>query len=414
MVQLTLLNLPDSRPLQRWDFQSQSSIKIGRSPDNDIILNDQLVSRYHVELTLIPSRSGSSWQLVNQGTNGTFLNGVLVSRSVVPDDSLIQLARDGPVLKFQVQAPANLPPAANLSTASKLVTPPPQLNLCSHEGNLPGNLFCMRCGQLLVPVQQVIRQYYVLRTLGQGGMGTTYLAWDKAGSVGQPRLLVLKEMNANMAQLAKAQELFEREARTLAALNYPGIPQYYDFFVESSKKYLAMELIHGQDLEQRVLNMGPVAPQQAIDWMIQVCDILGHIHSLNPPLIHRDIKPANLMARYRDNRIVVLDFGAVKEIGTLPGTRIGAEGYSSPEQDLGQPCIQSDLYAVGATLIFILTGVAPIKFYRRCGSEYKFDVSNCPTITPQLQEVISLACEKKVSRRYQSAKDLSEVIATCR
>jgi serine/threonine-protein kinase len=415
MVTLTLLHPQASTPLQQWNFQSQSTIRIGRSPDNDVILDDPLVSRHHLELKRTPAQSGNLWQLVNQGTNGTFLNGILVTRGLVPDDALIRLAREGPVLKFQIQESVNPVPVPLPPAEAQLIAPLPLPNLCTHEGNPPANLFCIHCGQPLVPVQRVIRQYQVLRTLGQGGMGTTYLAWDKTGSIsGRPRLLVLKEMNADMAQISKAQELFEREARTLKTLNHPGIPQYYDFFVEGGKKYLAMELIHGQDLEQRILLSGPVTLPQAIEWMIQTCDILDYIHSCEPPLIHRDIKPANLMARHRDNRIVVLDFGAVKEIGTAPGTRIGAEGYSAPEQDRGQPSTQSDLYAIGPTLIFLVTGVAPLKFYRRRGSGYGFDVESVPTITPQLQKVIERVCEPKLRDRYQTAKELSQALAACR
>ncbi len=407
MVTLTLLHPQASTPLQQWSFQSQSTIRIGRSPDNDVILDDPLVSRHHLELRVSPSKSGSLWQLVNQGTNGTFLNGVLVSRGLIPDEALIRLAREGPLLKFQIHQSAPPTPTPE--------PPTPQPDFCKHEGNPSANLFCIHCGQPLVPIQRSIRHYQVLRTLGQGGMGTTYLAWDKDGSLnGRPTLLVLKEMNADMAQISKAQELFEREARTLKSLNHPGIPQYYDFFVEGGKKYLAMELIHGQDLEKRILVTGPVTPHQAIEWMIQTCDILDYIHSCKPPLIHRDIKPANLMVRHRDNWIVLLDFGAVKEIGTAPGTRIGAEGYSAPEQDRGQPCTQSDLYAIGPTLIFLLTGVAPLKFYRRRGSGYGFDVASVPTITPQVREVIERVCEPKVRERYQTAKELSQALAACR
>jgi serine/threonine-protein kinase len=407
MVTLTLLHPQASTPLQQWKFQDQSTIRIGRSPDNDIILNDPLVSRHHLELKRPLSKSGSLWQLVNQGTNGTFLNGVLVSRGLVPNDSLIQLAREGPLLKFQMRESANPTPEPH--------TLAPKTNACTHEGNPPANLFCMHCGQPLVPIQRVIRQYQVLRTLGQGGMGTTYLAWDNTGSIeGRPRLLVLKEMNADVAQISKAQELFEREARTLKTLSHPGIPKYYDFFVEVGKKYLAMELIHGQDLEQRILRIGPVTPRQAIEWMIQTCDILGYIHSCAPPLIHRDIKPANLMVRHRDNRIVVLDFGAVKEIGTAPGTRIGAEGYSAPEQDRGSPVTQSDLYAIGPTLIFLLTGITPLKFYRKRSSGYGFDVTDVPTIAPQLRKTIERTCEPKVRDRFQSAQELSQALAACR
>jgi serine/threonine-protein kinase len=419
MVTLTLLHPQASTPLQQWNFDSQSIIRIGRSPDNDVILNDPLVSRHHVELRVSSSQSGDLWQLVNQGTNGTFLNGILVSRGLVPDEALIRLAREGPMLKFQnhksTTPPTSSPVPLPLEEEEEWPTLSQKPNLCTHTGNPPANLFCIHCGQPLVPIQKVIQQYQVLRTLGQGGMGTTYLAWDKGGCMnGRPSLLVLKEMNADMAQVAKAQELFEREARTLKSLSHSGIPKYYNFFVEGGKKYLAMELIHGQDLEQRVLVSGPVAPPQAIDWMIQTCEILDYIHSCNPPLIHRDIKPANLMVRHRDNQVVVLDFGAVKEIGTAPGTRIGAEGYSSPEQDRGSPVTQSDLYAIGPTLIFLLTGVMPLKFYKKRGSGYGFDVSTIPTITPQLREVIERVCEPKVRDRYQTAKELSKALAACR
>ena len=166
--------------------------------------------------------------------------------------------------------------AAPVSSKSKAAS---SSYTCTHEGNSPKNLFCIHCGQPL-SVQQTIRHYQVLRTLGQGGMGTTYLAWDAAGVIaGKPQLLVLKQMNADMAKIAKAQELFEREAYTLKSLNHSGIPKYYDFFVEGGKKYLAMELVHGQDLEKRIYTTGPVTPNQAIAWMIQTCDILDYLHS---------------------------------------------------------------------------------------------------------------------------------------
>ncbi|MFP4099470.1 protein kinase domain-containing protein [Coleofasciculus sp.] len=408
MVTLTLLHPQASTPLQQWKFHNQSTIRIGRSPDNDVILNNPLVSRHHLELRVTVVQSGQKWQLVNQGTNGTFLNGVLVSRETLPNQGLIRLAREGPMLKFELN-PVSVP-------NSGLVSPTPKSKpSCTHLGNPPGNLFCIHCGQPLVPVQRVIRHYQVLRTLGQGGMGTTYLAWDNTGKIeGRPTLLVLKEMNADVAQIAKAQELFEREARALQALHHPGIPQYYDFFVEGGKKYLAMALIHGQDLEQRILMAGPVTPDQAIKWMIQTCDVLDYIHSSDPPLIHRDIKPANLIVRHRDNSIVVLDFGAVKEIGTMPGTRIGAEGYSAPEQDRGTPVTQSDLYAIGPTLIFLLTGMTPLKFYRRRSLGYGFDLSKAPTITPALREVIDRVCQLKVCDRYQTAKELADALEACR
>ncbi|WP_448265151.1 protein kinase domain-containing protein [Nostoc sp. DSM 114159] len=427
MVSLTLLEPQQKTPLQQWSFENSSIIRIGRAADNHVVLNDSLVSRHHLELRKVGDASnGDAWQLISKGTNGTFLNGILVLQSPLPDNSLLQLAQGGPILQFQIQQVTVLETGLRSqqqiqgteeNAAETLYSAGNLANLsftCTHEGNSPNNLFCIHCGQPL-SVQQRIRHYQVLRTLGQGGMGTTYLAWDEAGLIaGVPQLLVLKQMNADMLKIVKAQELFEREAHTLKSLNHPGIPKYYDFFVEGGKKYLAMELIHGQDLEKRVYTTGPVTPNQAIAWMIQTCDILDYLHSQEPPLIHRDIKPANLMVRSSGNRIVVLDFGAVKEIGTAPGTRIGAEGYCAPEQERGQPLTQSDLYAIGPTLIFLLTGENPFKYYRQRGRNFRFDVAKVPTISSQLRDVIDRVTEPLPRDRYQHANELAAALAACK
>lgn len=417
VVTLTLLRPHNpGDELQQWRFNSDV-IRIGRAPDNDVAINDNRVSRHHVELRRIDnatSKSGrllaSAWRLINQGTNGTFVDGVLVAQAWLSQGSLIQLAQGGPQLKINIQSRVTsgfLPQAIAIN--------------CTHAGNPPNNLFCIHCGQPL-KVERQIRSYQVLRVLGQGGMGTTYLAWKQGkqavgsafiSSPGGGSLLVLKEMNADMAEIAKAQELFEREARTLKSLHHPGIPQFYDFFVEAGKKYLAMELVHGQDLEKRILTTGPVTPNNAIAWMIQTCQVLDYIHRQNPPLIHRDIKPANLMLRSRDNHIVVLDFGAVKEIGTPLGTKIGAEGYSAPEQDRGQPVTQSDLYAIGPTLIFLLTGESPHKFYRPQGRGYRFDLESVPTIAPKLRAAIARVTNPNPSDRFATAKELAQALADC-
>ena len=424
MVSLTLLEPQQKTPLQQWSFENSSIIRIGRAADNNVVLTDSLVSRHHLELRRVDSAdNGGGWRLVSQGTNGTFLNGVLVIQSSLPDNSLLQLAQGGPILQFQIQEVTVLETGVRsqqmqateenaVATVYSAQARANSSSTCTHEGNSPNNLFCIHCGQPL-SVQQKIRHYQVLQTLGQGGMGTTYLAWDAAGLAGIPQLLVLKQMNADMAKIAKAQELFEREAYTLKSLNHPGIPKYYDFFVEDGKKYLAMELIHGQDLEKRIFTNGPVTPSQAIAWMIQTCDILDYLHSQEPPLIHRDIKPANLMVRSSLNRIVLLDFGAVKEIGTAPGTRIGAEGYCAPEQERGQPLTQSDLYAIGPTLIFLLTSENPFKYYRQKGRNFRFDVAKVPTISSQLRNVIDRVTEPLPRDRYQTAKELAAALAAC-
>jgi serine/threonine-protein kinase len=417
MISLTLLHPQTQAVLETWHFPYQPVIQIGRAPDNQIVLTDPLVSRYHLELKPLSPSPSSGWILRNRGTNGTFVNGVLVTETVIYPNDVMQLAKGGPLIKFVLSTPVASPIVASVKA-------PNTGQCCARAGeNPPHNLFCAYCGRP-VKIERKIRQYQILRVIGQGGMGTTYLAWDEQhyqrqiqgktqGQNPAASLVVLKEMNADIAQIRKAQELFQREAGTLKKLDHHGIPHFFDYFVEAGKKYLIMEMIHGQDLERYIFAHGPVVISKAIRWMLQTCEVLDYIHSQAPPLIHRDIKPANLLLRHRDHHIVVLDFGAVKEIGTPPGTRIGAEGYSAPEQDRGQPLTQSDLYAIGSTLIFLLTAESPMKYYDNRGDGYRFFVDTIPTITPRLGEVIMKVTSPKPSDRYQTAKELAIALDGC-
>jgi serine/threonine-protein kinase len=186
-------------------------------------------------------------------------------------------------------------------------------------------------------------------------MSVTYLVFDYQTH----GLAVLKEINSELARKAKARELFQREARSLQALRHPGIPRFHDFFFTDERYSLVMEMIHGQTLEK----VRPKSPEEAVGWILEVCDVLNFIHNRNPPMIHRDIKPGNLIMRYHPRQIVLIDFGAVKDATSAPGTRIATPGYSALEQQRGIPCIQSDYYALGTTLLFLLTRQFPGNFY---------------------------------------------------
>lgn len=224
----------------------------------------------------------------------------------------------------------------------------------------PCRYFCRLDGKLLGGQGVIVNpnsswEYEVLKTLAIGGMSTSYLVY----SYHHQKLAVLKEISSELAQKAKGREMFQREARVLRSLKHSGIPQYYDFFFTSERYSLIVELIHGQNLEQ-VTNY---TTSEAIDWAIDLCDILKYLQNLQPPVIHRDIKPANLILRYNPRRVVLIDFGAVKEATTPPGTRIATPGFGAPEQSTGKPCIQSDFYALGATLIYFVTKKLPSHFY---------------------------------------------------
>ena len=430
MLILTLLDSKHRTPLQQWRFVTESLIRIGRSADNHVVLSDRTVSRHHLELRQSQSPGQfpvGTWYVVNRSLNGTYLDGEgLNERTALPSANramLLQLARHGPILRCQVIDQAQrksgyshpaLPQEHWLGQPKAMA---PSIEHCSHSGNSPNNLFCIHCGWPL-QVSKVVRQYQVLRVLGQGGMGTTYLVWHphppstaKPQSSGQ--LLVLKEMNAEVLHIPKAQELFEREAKALQMLQHPGIPQFYDFFIETGQKYLVMELVHGQDLEHWMRQHRTVDPSQAIDWMIQTCEVLDYLHQQEPPIIHRDIKPSNLLVRAIDQRIVVLDFGAVKAFGAPSGTRIGAEGFAAPEQAQGHPTIQSDLYAVGASLLFLLSGKSPRLFYQTNGGTSTLHLGEAYPFTASIRTVIERAMAPQPQERYATARELAIALQQC-
>jgi serine/threonine-protein kinase len=272
---------------------------------------------------------------------------------------------------------------------------------CCHP-NPPCRYFCRLNGKLIAG-QGVIRnpetgwEYEVLKILALGGMSTTYLVY----SYQLRKLAVLKEISAELLHKSKAREMFQREARVLKSLQHPGIPQYYDFFCTQEHYFLVMEMVHGQNLEQIV----PVSPIQAIKWLQEVSNILNYLHLRNPPVIHRDIKPANLILRYQPPQIVLIDFGAVKEATAPPGTRIATPGYSAPEQQKGLPCIQSDFYALGTTLIYLITKQSPSNFYD--SRQHKFIDLESIGIPPTLIRVILALTAFDPKERPQHATEVN-------
>jgi serine/threonine protein kinase len=208
----------------------------------------------------------------------------------------------------------------------------------------------------------VIQRYQIQRVLGHGGMGITYAAEDL--QTHQP--VALKVLSLHRVKDWKVLELFAREAKILANLSYPGIPQYLNYFeIETDGErafYLVQELAPGQSLFELV-NQGwkpSVEEVQAI--ASQVLEILVYLQQLTPPVIHRDIKPQNII-RQENGQIFLVDFGAVQDTyhNTVTGgsTVVGTFGYMAPEQFRGQAVLSTDLYGLGTTLLFLLTGKSP-------------------------------------------------------
>ncbi|MDJ0533382.1 MAG: serine/threonine-protein kinase [Xenococcaceae cyanobacterium MO_207.B15] len=270
---------------------------------------------------------------------------------------------------------------------------PPCLYFCRLDGRLIK-------GKGVIANPETGWEYEVLETLAIGGMSTSYLVY----SYYHKKLAVLKEISAELAQKAKGRQMFQREARILSSLEHSGIPRYYDFFDTSERYSLIMELIHGQNLEK----IPTYTTLQVIDWMIELSEILGYLQNLNPPVIHRDIKPANLILRYNPRQIVLIDFGAVKEATTPPGTRIATPGFGAPEQSTGNPCIQSDFYALGATLIYFVTKRVPTHFYDL--NQKKFVGLEAIGIPKSLVQVIENLTEFYPEHRPQNAIAVKELL----
>ena len=256
-------------------------------------------------------------------------------------------------------------------------------------------------------------RYQLERRLGSGGMSTVYLARDmRFGNV--ERWCAIKEiLNTGVDSQTRRLNLenFVREANILASLTHPSIPKVYDFFGEDSRSYLVLEYVDGEDLDALwAKTKAPLAPREVVPWAIQVCDVLTYLHSQSPPIIFRDVKPSNIMLTSR-RRIMLIDFGIAKVLQSTPkGTMIGTEGYAPPEQYRGTAEPRVDIYALGATLHHLLSGIdprleAPFTFHERTLSEAN------ALVGPALEAVISQALAYEADQRFGTAQAMGLALA---
>ena len=200
-------------------------------------------------------------------------------------------------------------------------------------------------------------RYQIMEPLGQGGQGSTFRGVDRDSGAN----VAIKVFTLKGAKSWKAFDRFEREMDMLAKLAHPGIPKYIDRYAyEASGDYfLVMDLVEGVPLSKHVDAPGlPAAKIRGV--LDQALDVLGYLHGQNPPLIHRDIKPANVLLRH-DGTIALVDFGGARQraAGTEASTTIGTFGDMAPEQLHGEATPASDIYALGATILALLTRKNP-------------------------------------------------------
>ncbi|MDJ0572519.1 MAG: GUN4 domain-containing protein, partial [Pleurocapsa sp. MO_192.B19] len=260
--------------------------------------------------------------------------------------------------------------------------------------------------------------YLVLQTLGKGGFAKTYIAKD-LHRPGHPKCAVkyLRPASNDTTFLSIARRLFNKEAEILESLGqYDQIPRLLAYFEEDRKFYLVQEFIEGHTLGTELPRGQCWTENKVIQMLEDVLQILQFVHSYG--VIHRDIKPNNLIRRHKDGRLVLIDFGAVKQVRNPSITSheplsqktisIGTQGYIPTEQEQGEPRLNSDIYALGAIGIQALTGIHPLQLQKDTDDEIIWQ--DRAEVSDELAAILSKMVRYDFKKRYQSATEILEAL----
>ncbi|MSP12654.1 MAG: serine/threonine protein kinase [Chloroflexi bacterium] len=269
----------------------------------------------------------------------------------------------------------------------------------------PGNPAALSTGTTLSG------RYRVMDRLGKGGMGSVYQVEDLRIN---GKTWALKEMStqalSTAEEKAEAKHLFEQEAHLLASLDHSNLPKVVDYFAEGRNIYLVLEFVQGKTLEKIMVERGgPLAETEVASWTAQLCDVLEYLHTHQPPVIFRDLKPQNIMLN-EQRRIKLVDFGIARFF--KPGqqgdtTAFGTAGYAPPEQyGKGQTDPRSDIYALGATLHHLLTGVDPEQKPFQFAPVRQLN----PAISPEMERLIMHALEPDPAKRFPDIGAVREAL----
>jgi eukaryotic-like serine/threonine-protein kinase len=258
-------------------------------------------------------------------------------------------------------------------------------------------------------------RYVIKKILGQGGMGSVFLATDTRLA---NKMVVIKALISDDSDPATRQQdvrNFKQEVETLAHLDHPLIPGVTDHFQEGSRYCMVQECVEGESLQAHMERTNqPMQEAVALRYASEVLDILDYLADQVPPIVHRDIKPANIITGAKDGRAHLVDFGiARKDIPSNAQRKqtmaLGTPGYAPPEQYRGNADPRSDLYALAATLHHLVTNRDPSEH----GLFHYPPVRQLnPHLSPEIEAVLSHALRPEVNQRYQSAKAMKHDIDT--
>lgn len=197
-----------------------------------------------------------------------------------------------------------------------------------------------------------------------------------------------------------AERRFKSEVELLNRLRHPQIVASYESFIDGARGYLVMEYIEGMSLRQRVKNNCALSENEVLPLAIQMAEILQYLHSLEPAIIHRDFTPDNLLLG-SSNIVKLIDFNVAREVAsTRTATVVGKHAYLPPEQFRGDACTQSDIYAFGATLYFLLVGQDPEPITQ------SFPAENATSVSARMNDIVAKCTDTELSTRYASAAEI--------
>jgi hypothetical protein len=270
---------------------------------------------------------------------------------------------------------------------------------------------------VLAPGTTLKGRFTVTRLIGGGGMARVYQVEERRAD-GPAQAWAMKELrldNQDAKAEAEAYQLFEQEAHILASLDHPHLPDVCAFFSENRRSYLVMEFIPGESLKKRLETANaPILESQALDWAIQICEVLDYLHSLNPPIIFRDMKPSNVMITPQ-GVIKLIDFGIARTYkqGKMKDTlAMGSENYAAPEQwGKAQSDARTDLYALGATLYHLLTNTPPMPAFVPAVSQPIRDYN--PAVSEATVRAVEKAMSREREKRFRSAQEMRAALIAC-
>ncbi|BAY44745.1 serine/threonine protein kinase [Scytonema sp. HK-05] len=263
-------------------------------------------------------------------------------------------------------------------------------------------------------------RYRILRTLGSGGFGETFLAEDT--QMPSLRRCVIKQLKPihNKPEIYQlVQERFQREAAILEELGGSSgqIPALYAYFQLNEQFYLVQEYIEGDTLTAKVKQQGVLSESAVRELLLTLLPVLEYIHSNH--IVHRDVKPDNIILRHRDGKPVLIDFGAVREtMGTVINSKgslassiiIGTPGYMPSEQAMGRPVYVSDLYSLGITVIYLLTGKHPQELETDPHTGEIIWRSHALNVSPTMIFIIDKAIAYHPRDRFASAREMLQAL----